>query len=454
VPPGDFMLSLERAYNKYGTLARTPESLASQLTRAPKGPRGKRGLGQGGQEWFCLHCVEALCHRMSDPDGRNNQTGYDPRFQALFAMANWILADERYCNDCPGYFRPPTPYQYGLELWKAVKLVDQSRLDGVDFRLHCPKSVQVQPCDLLVGADGESWYLNEEARSISYTFPNGVSIETVMKAADVRGKWLREVLGFVSNLIAHNGTVAPTLVYQNQYHIGGASMSDYTVAELAIWNSPDNELNPRNAKGRRHGVSKVSTSAVNPKSPANIPNSSRTALHRKPNRGPIGRETPKSQLNTSSAAAGTLKETSSKATDGVVSQNTGRRVDAITKAAGSDRFGNSSDATENPPPSSSTVATTPTPPTATLKDMSNDMSDDMPQHISNEPTSSLKTPTLPLMPPQQSRKRALDFTPLSQLMLPELDIYELVAREREVWTCAAEAKEGKRRRRDETRDFS
>lgn len=325
-----------------------------------------------------------------------------------------------------------------------MKLVDQSRLDGVDFRLHCPESVQVQPCDLPVGRHGESWYLDEEARSINYTFPNGVSIKTVMKAADVRGKWLREVLGFGSNLIAHNGTVAPTLVNQNQYHIGGASMSDYTVAELAIWNSSDNELNPRNAKGRRHGVSKVSTSAVNPKSPANIPSSSRTALRRKPNRGLIGPETPESQLNTSSAAAGALKETSAKATGGLVSQNTGRRVDAVTKAVGSDRTGKSSDTTENPPPSSSTVARTPTPPTATLKDMSNDMSDGMPEHLSNQPTSSLKTPTLPLMPPQQSRKRVLDFTPLSQLMLPELDIYELVARKCEVWTCAAEA----RRRRD------
>lgn len=231
-------------------------------------------------------------------------------------------------------------------------------------------------------------------------------------------------------------------------------MSDYTVAELAIWNSPDNELNPRNAKGRRHGGSKVSTSAVNPKSPANIPNSSRTALRRKPNRARVSQKTPESQLNTSSAAAGVLKETSAKSTAGVVSQITGRRVDAITKAVGSDRTRNSSDTTENPPPSSSTIARTPTPPTATLKAMGNDMSDGMPEHINNEPTSSLKTPTLPLMPPQQSRKRALDFTPLSQLMLPELDIYELVAREREVWTCAAEANEGKRRRRDETWDFS
>ncbi len=96
-----------------------------------------------------------------------------------------------------------------------------------------------EPCGLFLGEDGESRYLYEEARDIDYTFPNGVSIKTVMRAADVRGKWLREVLGFVRDLIARKGTVAPTPKHENRHHIGDASMSDYTVAELAIWNSPN-----------------------------------------------------------------------------------------------------------------------------------------------------------------------------------------------------------------------
>lgn len=455
VLPGDFMLSLERVYDKHGTLARTPKKSAGQLSRAPKGHRDMRGLGQEGQEWFCLQCVEALFHRMNENGGQNNTTGYDPRFQALFAIANWIIADERACNDCPGCFRLATPYRYGLELWKAVKLEDQSRLDGFNFVLHCPKSAQVQPCDLFLGEDGESRYLNEDARDINHTFPNSVSIKTVMKAADVRGKWLREVLAFVGDLIAREGTVAPMPRRQSHHHIGGASLSDCTAAELAIWNCSDNEFNPKNARNRRQRASNASTSAANLATPAHVSNSSRTALrrsghqHRHPNRPAVGRGTSKNQPDSSSAAAGTPKAASKEATSGAEGQDTGLGGDAVTTAAGSDKTEPSSNTIEETPPSSSTAAIIATPPTASHEATSNDMSNRTPDLASNEPPTSPETLNLAPTPPPQSRKRGRDVAPLSQIPLLMSDIYELVAREREAWAAVGEENDAKRRRRDE-----
>ncbi len=429
------------------------------MTRYHVMPRLCLCLGQQGQEWFCLNCVEALFHRSNNNVRQNDVIGYDPRFQALFSIVNWILADERTCNDYPGCFSPDVPYRYGLELWKAVKLGDQSRFDGGTLMLHCPDTAQVQPCDLFLGDDGESRYLYEEARDLDYTFPNGVSIKTVMRAADVRGKLLREVLGFARDLIARKGTVAPTPKHQNRHHIGGASMSDYTVAELAIWNSPDNELNPNNARNRRHGATSASTSAANSAMPTNISKISRMRSRRPghqtthPNRATVDRGTSESQPNSSSAAVQAPEVASNESTGGASDQDTEHRGDDDTTAASSNMTESNSNITENTPPTSSTAPIIATSTTASPEAISNDIGSGTPVSVSNEPPASPPTPspTTPIIaptPPPQSLKRALDLSPLSPITPPTTDIYELVAREREVWMGLEEGNEAKRQKRD------
>jgi len=106
------------------------------MTRYHVMPRLCLCLGQQGQEWFCLNCVEALFHRSNNNVRQNDVIGYDPRFQALFSIANWILADERTCNDYQndvagqtGFAEGTSKYIVPWEWWPMDHSIETNRVD-------------------------------------------------------------------------------------------------------------------------------------------------------------------------------------------------------------------------------------------------------------------------------------------------------------------------------------
>lgn len=406
VLPGDFMLSLERFYQSDGILGRTPAFTFTAAKKSRKGPYGKRGLGLGGQEWYCLECVERMCENFNGPLFQNNTEGYDDRFTALFAFADRVLSDERFCEDYLGCFRPHIVYRFGLELWKAIMIRDQSRVDGTN-RPWSPTSAYNEPHALYLGDDGEcnTWFLNDEAKDIDYHFPSGVSVKTALREADVRGKRLSEVLSYCRELLAGNGTVAPEPEWQRAYSNGftGTASCWRTNHENAIMAEADATLAGVRASSTRR---RMGTNASRPT--------------------PI---TSSIHAESSASAAGSNGRQSS--------------ASASTSAG---------QATSTAPPALSPAAPTPLPPALPAASPA----PAAPTAPSPAPTTALPAPpSVPTAPPtappaaQQSSKRVHGAPPLPPTTTTDADDDEISAGNAEEWARASA--QVKRRKRNDRR---
>ena len=199
---GDFILSLEKAERcdptrdslSYEAIA----SLSEVLSSAWNHQRGKRGLGERGEERWHVTCFESLCREV-----RKHTLLLDPEDGILtwapsMLFGQHIIADERRIPAYPGKFNVESPYQFGLELWKATQLFDDRQAHGAHFMPKLPPHTP-RPKVLIEGRDGQSLYLTTVAKDFRGKMPWGEIAE--ISAADVRGVTLHEMTWRVSAIL-------------------------------------------------------------------------------------------------------------------------------------------------------------------------------------------------------------------------------------------------------------
>lgn len=109
-----------------------------------------------------------------------------------------IIADERGIPAYPGKFNVDSPYQFGLELWKATQLFDDRQEHGAHFKANLPPHIPL-PNILIEGRDRQSLYLTNEARNYRGRMPWGEIAEILVD--DVRGVTLGEMTRRVSAIL-------------------------------------------------------------------------------------------------------------------------------------------------------------------------------------------------------------------------------------------------------------
>ena len=229
--PDTFRLSLEPLSNydpRNGVLGYMPVATLRNQKRSAKGDGGTRGLGVGGEEWFCLECVESMLVGFCLPNSRIEIPWMHDSFHSVFAVANYIIADMRECIDHPGCFTMHQALQYALELWKAVKLRDEVLLNP-DINYSGPTPMEKEPDKWYRGADRETLYVDREMAALNPKFSDGSSAK--ISTADVRDKSLSEVLEFTLGFMrSHSDRVqarvqAAATVQQNAQQSNDESIS-------------------------------------------------------------------------------------------------------------------------------------------------------------------------------------------------------------------------------------
>lgn len=108
------------------------------------------------------------------------------------------MADERQTTAHPGKFNVESPYQFGLQLWKATQLFDDRQAHGPPFMPSIPAHIQ-PPNHLVDGRDGQSLYLNHEASDFRGKMPWDEIAE--IPAEEVRGVTLDEMTRRVAAIV-------------------------------------------------------------------------------------------------------------------------------------------------------------------------------------------------------------------------------------------------------------
>ena len=199
---GDFILSLEKA--ERCDPSRNPLSykavacLSEVLNSAWNHKKGKRGLGEHGEERWHLTCFESLCREVRKRELLLNPGDGIPSWAPSMEFGHHIVTDERRIPAYPGKFNVESPYQFGLELWKATQLFDDRQAHGAHFMPSVPPHIQL-PDKLIDGADGQSLYLTRAAKDFRGKMPWGETAE--ISAADVRGITLDEMTRRVSTMM-------------------------------------------------------------------------------------------------------------------------------------------------------------------------------------------------------------------------------------------------------------
>lgn len=121
-----------------------------------------------------------------------------PSWAPSMEFCQHIITDERQIPAYPGRFNIESPYQLGLELWKATQLFDDRKAHGAHFKPNVPPHIRL-PNKLIKGNDGQSVYLTDAAKNFRGKMPWGEIAE--MSAADVRGVTLDEMTRRVSAIV-------------------------------------------------------------------------------------------------------------------------------------------------------------------------------------------------------------------------------------------------------------
>ena len=213
---GDFLLSLEKPEScdplrnplSYKAIAPISRVLASGWNHVS----GKRGLGADGEERWHLTCLESLLREVRKRQLLASPENDIPTWAPSMEFGQHIVADERQLAAHPGKFNVDSPYQFGLELWKATQLFDSRLEHGASFKPTVPPHIHV-PEVLLVGRDGLSLYLTNEARDFRGKMPWGEIAE--ISAADGRGVTLYEMTQRVSAILTPRYEAKRALQKQN-----------------------------------------------------------------------------------------------------------------------------------------------------------------------------------------------------------------------------------------------
>ena len=199
---GDFILSSEKAErcdpSRNSLSYKAVASLSEVFNSGRNHQKGKRGLGERLEERWHVTCFESLCREV-----RKRQLLLDPEDSILswapsMLFGQHIIADERRIPAYPGKFNVDSPYQFGLELWKATQLFDDRQAHGAHFMPKPPPHIP-RPKVLIEGRDRQSLYLTNEAKDFSGRMPWGEIAE--ISAADVRGVTLGEMTRRVSAIV-------------------------------------------------------------------------------------------------------------------------------------------------------------------------------------------------------------------------------------------------------------
>lgn len=199
IPNGAWFLSLELAENadpSDGRLRHQPAKPIHELDDEKKGEEGCLGLGSNGEEWFCVECIERLMEEM-----KTFFPGYDPAFLAIYAIRNWIKADERHRREHPRLLNPNLAHVFAVEKWKAVNNYDRWHLHGrpKKFKLWAPNWIENRKTVRGRGLDLETIYLYTDRKDMKASFWN--SMPAMISIADTRGKTLSELLRFVDRMV-------------------------------------------------------------------------------------------------------------------------------------------------------------------------------------------------------------------------------------------------------------
>ena len=177
MPQYTFRLSVEKASKcdpADNDLGHQPIACLSTVLNSAHAPlSGKRGLGEGSEEWWCLKCVESLFEEMHR---RWLLAHSDPPISAqhpLQRLANWIIADQRSIPTYIDKYKLIAPYIYALEKWKAVLLYDQytQLARGQPFNVNAPAHFGSRVAFL--GIDRKSFYVDKAMRDLRGVMERG-----------------------------------------------------------------------------------------------------------------------------------------------------------------------------------------------------------------------------------------------------------------------------------------
>lgn len=199
---GDFILSLEKPERcdplrnplSYKAVACLSEVLRSGWNHN----KGKRGLGEHGEERWHVTCFEYLCREVRKRELLMDPGDEIPSWAPSMEFGQHIFTDERTIRGYPGKYNVESPYQFGLELWKATQLFDDRQAHGAHFQPNVPLHIQL-PNKLIEGSDGHSLYLTDAAKNFRGKMPWGEIAE--ISAANVRGVTLDEMTRRVSAIV-------------------------------------------------------------------------------------------------------------------------------------------------------------------------------------------------------------------------------------------------------------
>ncbi len=161
---------------------------SSTKDQGPSSAHDQGSASTNDQGSAYLTCFEFLCREV-----RKRQLLDFPEYGIPTRAPSMEFGQhERQVSAHPGKFNVDSPYQFGLELWKAAQLFDSKLEHGERFVPTVPPHIHV-PETLLVGRDGASLYLTETAKG---SFP----------AANVRGVTLYKMTQRVSAISRIHGS--------------------------------------------------------------------------------------------------------------------------------------------------------------------------------------------------------------------------------------------------------
>ncbi len=199
---GNFILSLEKPERcdpsnnplSYKAVA----CLSKVLSSAWNHKTGKCGLGEHGEERWHVTRFESLCREVRRREFLVHPEDGIPSWAPSLEFGQNMIADNRRIPAYPGKFNVDSPYQFGLELWKATQLFDDRQTHGAQFMPSVPPSVKL-PESLIEGPDRQSLYLPSAARNFRGETPWGKTAQ--ISADDARGITLHEMTQRVSAML-------------------------------------------------------------------------------------------------------------------------------------------------------------------------------------------------------------------------------------------------------------
>ena len=236
-PPGSYRVSLEKLADcdpANNVISYEAIDSLKSVRKTPKGSQGRRGLGANGQEWWCLKCLETLFVHLREDVWKHKPDGSTRFVHPLTSIQYWILPERRTIPQFEVmYYTLQAPQIHLLAKWQAVKTFDELRNRPAEGHFDLPEDPVDGPLTLYLGQDGESFYLDREARDLRGLLSDNRVCE--IEVSNVRGYSLSEALRRLDK--KENRMVEekwkPIMAEQNRKAEEGARNSYHTKGQLA-----------------------------------------------------------------------------------------------------------------------------------------------------------------------------------------------------------------------------